>query len=396
MGIDENKLKGLKQPVEFILSCDLEKLRHENDTKRGILWNQIKSNETTFEREFRIDLAEKEKQQIASEFTLAKLLLAAAALANSERSPIIKKFNIKELKLVTNFERFNDFDVLSVDEIADRMSRREDIYKLAMDFYQNEYAKLDEMLDTPEIQKDIKAAFNQRYRARLNKIAEGAQAYVTRYGVSSFVGQIEDKVKENYQSKSGTPNKDSASDYRRSEHEDNSKVGEDSDTKPAALDVVVTNPVTKEKKKWRLRAEWIGIILACLSVSGYLIGFQLFPYLQSKNKVQSYTLIVNAIPDDMGTIQVSPLPNSDGKYAAGTRLTLEAREVPGAHFVRWSGDAQGTIPVVVLTMDNDKQVIAEFTNTSQASTQILLLNNNQSNSSSGELRWSDVWGFDGP
>ena len=368
MGIDENKLKSLEQPVEFVLSCDLEKLRRESDIKRGTLWNQIKSNETLFERKYQDDLQEKERQQIAREFTLAKLLLAAAALANGERTPIIKKFSIKELKLVTNFERFNDFDVLSVDEIADRMSRREDIHKLAMDFYQNEYAKLDEMLDTPEIQKDIKAAFNQRYRARLNKIAEGAQAYVMKYGVSSFVGQIEDKVKENYRSKNGTPNKDSDSDYQRSEYEDNSEVGENSDTKPSVLDVVVTNPVTKEKKKWRLRAEWVGIILACLSVSGYLIGFQLWPWMQSRAKEQGYSLIVSEIPSDMGVVQASPLPNGDGKYTAGTVVTLSVNVAPGDSFVMWSGDAKGTNPVTVITMNGDKQVVAEFESSSQLPT----------------------------
>jgi len=54
MGFDENKLKQLKQPVDIVLSYDLEKLRHENDTKRAVLWNQIKSNQTIFEREFRL------------------------------------------------------------------------------------------------------------------------------------------------------------------------------------------------------------------------------------------------------------------------------------------------------------------------------------------------------
>jgi hypothetical protein len=195
MGIDENKLKQLKHPVVTVLNYDLEKLRRENDAKRGVLWNQIKNNEIQLEREFMANLPEEELNQISIEFTLAKLLLATAAKLNGERTPVIKNFSEKELDLISNFERFNVFDILSSDEISDRMSRREDVYNLAMGFYKNEYAKLDEMLDAPQIQKYLKIAFHQRYRTRLNKVAEGVQAYIRKYGVESFIGQVEDKVK---------------------------------------------------------------------------------------------------------------------------------------------------------------------------------------------------------
>lgn len=371
MGFDENKLQQLKQPVDIVLNYDLEKLRHENDTKRAVLWNQIKSNQNIFEREFRVGLSQEEMEKITSDFTLAQLLLAAAAKANGEKTPIIKRFSAKELDLVSNYERFNHFDVLNADEIADKMARNEEIFNLAMGFYQNEYARVDAILESQEIQKDVKIAFNKRYNARLTKIGDGAKAYIQKYGVSSFVGQIEDKVKGNFQSKSGTPNKDSASDYKRSEHEDNSEVGEDGDTKSAALDVVVTNPVTKEKRKWRLRAEWVGIILACLSVSGYLIGFQLWPWLQSRAKERGYTLVVSEIPGDMGVVQTSPLPNGDGKYTAGTVVTLSVNVAPGDSFVMWSGDAKGTNPVIVITMNSDKQVVAEFESSSQSPTSMI-------------------------
>jgi Divergent InlB B-repeat domain len=364
MGFDDNKLQQLKQPVDIVLSYDLEKLRHENDTKRAVLWNQIKTNQTIFEREFMVELSQEEIKRIVSDFTLAKLLLATAAKSNGEKTPIIKKFNAKELDLVSNFERFNHFDVLSADEIADKMARNEEIYNLAMGFYQNEYARLDSILESQEIRKDVKIAFNKRYNARLNKIADGAKAYIQKYGVSSFVGQIEDKVKGKSQHNSETPVKDSVSDHQNTEPQDKSKINEDDDTKPA-VDVVVTNPLTKEKKKLRVRAEWVGIILACLSVSGYLIGFQLWPWLQSMAKERGYTLIVSEIPSDMGVVQANPLPNSDGKYTAGTVVTLTVNIAPGDSFVMWSGDAKGTNPVTAITMNSDKQVVAEFESSTQ-------------------------------
>jgi hypothetical protein len=375
MGFDENKFKQLKQPVDIVLSYDLEKLRHENDTKRAVLWNQIKSNQTIFEQELRVGLSQEETDQIMSDFTLAQLLLAAAAKANGEKTPIIKRFSVKELDLVSSYERFNHFDILNADEIADKMARNEEIYNLAMGFYQNEYARLDSLLESQEIRKDVKIAFNNRYNARLKKIGDGAKAYIEKYGVSSFVGQIEDKVKGNSNLNNATPVKDSVSNNQSTEPEINSKVNEDGDTKPAALNVVVTNPITKEKKKWRVRAEWVGIILACLSVSGYLIGFQLWPWLQSMEKERGYTLIVSEIPSDMGVVQANPLPNSDGKYTAGTVVTLTVNVAPGDSFVMWSGDAKGTNPVTVLTMNSDKQVVAEFESSSQTSSSLIKMQN---------------------
>ena len=342
MGIDENKLKQLRQPMDTVLNYDLEKLRHESDIKRGILWNQIKSNETLFEREFMASLPVEERKQTTIDFALAKLLLTAAARSNGERTPIISNFNAKELDLISSFERFSVFDILSIDEIADRMSRREEIYNLAMGFFQNEYTKLDEMLEAPEIQKDLKVAFNQRYRARLNKVGEGVQAYIRKYGVGPFIEQVEDKVK-------GSPD---------NMPETTEKANVES---PEAI---VTKPIPKAKKKIHLKPEWVAIILACVSLFGYLIGFQLWPWIQSLNSEQSYVLIVKVIPSDLGTIQVSPLPDDDGKYEAGSRVTLEARANSGARFVRWSGDANGTLTVFVLTMNGDKQAIAEFEDTS--------------------------------
>lgn len=71
-------------------------------------------------------------------------------------------------------------------------------------------------------------------------------------------------------------------------------------------------------------------------------------------------LLTHSIPGEGGTIQLSPLYDRDGRYAPGTRVTLEARSNEGFSFVRWSGDVQGPLPFVVVTMDRDKSVTAEF------------------------------------
>jgi hypothetical protein len=123
------------------------------------------------------------------------LILAAAAHINNEDTSITRNFNEKELALVENFEKFNIFgDVLSPEDMVDRIARREDIYELINEIYRGQYSDLDRLLDDPKIERDLKYAFKFYYEKRLNKIKKGVQAYVDKYGPIVMVSQIEHKV----------------------------------------------------------------------------------------------------------------------------------------------------------------------------------------------------------
>jgi len=182
------------RPVNIVLDSDLEQLRRMDDVKRIEVWNQIEHNQNRFEEEFIHRLPKDIMLNSRSKFSFAKLLLAAAAHANGEESPIVERFSKKELSLVEYFEKFTVFDVLSVKEITERMARREDLYDLVTGFYRGQYSDLDRLLDDPEIPKDLKYAFNYRYGRRLTKLKEGVQAYVGQYGPVIVVSQIEQKV----------------------------------------------------------------------------------------------------------------------------------------------------------------------------------------------------------
>jgi len=197
---DWNGLKNVLAPVETTLAGDLEKWRRTDERKRVELWNRIEASQQEFEDRFLSSLAPDLKREIGSKFCLAKLLLAAATDANGEESPMVATFNRKELDLVQDFEKFNVFDVLEIDEIVQRIARKEDIYDLIIDYYQKQYSNLDDLLDAPEIQKDLKLAFKNQYKKRLGKIVEGVKAYVGLYGPVLVVTQVEkkiwDKIKE--------------------------------------------------------------------------------------------------------------------------------------------------------------------------------------------------------
>ena len=128
--VDYKRLNEILGAAEVALSSGLEGLRRKDERERIELWNRIRSSQSNFEEEFLSVLAPDLKVEMASRFCLARLFLAAAADVNGEDSMITDDFNRKELDLVQDFERYNIFDVLSTEEIVQRIVRKEDIYDL--------------------------------------------------------------------------------------------------------------------------------------------------------------------------------------------------------------------------------------------------------------------------
>lgn len=347
MSTVDELLGDLMKPVEIVLGSDLEKLRRVDHLKRASLWHQIRSSEEAFKNELASRLSAEDRASITSEFTLAKVLLAAAARANEEATPIVQHFSQQELDLVSEFERYNSFDLLSIDEISDRMARRKDVYDVAMRFYREQYSKLDAILDSPVL-KDLKIAFNKRYQSRLDKVVKAVQAYVEKNGADGFVGDVEEHALGRVGAKAEQRVTADLRETTRAAAEANGPV---------------RTSVRKSRSRinTRLMIRYLTLALGLLSLLAYVLGFQLFPWLESRSaQARQYVLIVQDLPSDKGTVQVSPLPDADGRYKAGTRVSLEARPTTGATFVQWSGDAQGTIPSVVVTIDQDTNVVAEF------------------------------------
>jgi hypothetical protein len=188
--VDWERVSQLQQPAEVVLSYDLQKLRRLEEGKRTDLWDKIDGSQNAFELELITELPRDLRDQIASKFSLARLLLATAACDNGEQSKMASFFSSKELSLLEDFERYNAFDVLSIDEIVDRIVRRGEVHNLAEEFHQKEYSKLDSILNDPGIQKDLKLAFNKRYRNRFDKVARGIETYIAKYGPFDAAAKI--------------------------------------------------------------------------------------------------------------------------------------------------------------------------------------------------------------
>lgn len=72
--------------------------------------------------------------------------------------------------------------------------------------------------------------------------------------------------------------------------------------------------------------------------------------------VPQYTL--NTTTNGSGTVSVSP---NGGVYDEGTKISLTATASEGWKFKNWSGDVSGDSPSITVTMDSDKNIVANFT-----------------------------------
>jgi endoglucanase len=68
--------------------------------------------------------------------------------------------------------------------------------------------------------------------------------------------------------------------------------------------------------------------------------------------------ILNVTVSGSGSVELTP---SGGLYEQGTQVTLLALPDDGWNFANWSGDLTGTDSLITITMDSDKDVAANFT-----------------------------------
>jgi predicted nucleic acid-binding Zn ribbon protein len=108
---------------------------------------------------------------------------------------------------------------------------------------------------------------------------------------------------------------------------------------------------TEQKVKRMSKKKIAGIIVG--SIIGLIIIIAIIAAIVTSTG--TYTLSVNANPSGAGS--VSP---SGGEYKSGVQLTLTASPASGYTFDYWSGAASGTTSTIVITMDSDKDVTANF------------------------------------
>jgi uncharacterized repeat protein (TIGR02543 family) len=73
--------------------------------------------------------------------------------------------------------------------------------------------------------------------------------------------------------------------------------------------------------------------------------------------IQSFTLTVGTTPSGSGSVNINP---DKSVYTMGEKVTLSAQATTGYKFIKWEGDTTGTIPVITITMNSNKNITAVF------------------------------------
>ncbi len=112
------------------------------------------------------------------------------------------------------------------------------------------------------------------------------------------------------------------------------------------------------------------------------------------NFVQSgsanYTLTINVSPQGSGVVYLNP---SGGVYTAGTQVTLTATANSGYVFSSWSGDLTGTTNHTTITMNSNKSVTANFTQSGGSSIPIYTLTINVTPFGGGSVNLNPIGGY---
>jgi plastocyanin len=95
--------------------------------------------------------------------------------------------------------------------------------------------------------------------------------------------------------------------------------------------------------------------LPILVKSNTVLTAEFIPYVPPRHQL---TVVLN--PSNAGAVAITPEPDPDGEYADATPVALAATMNPGFRFVNWSGATNTTNNPLLLVMDSDKTVTANF------------------------------------
>lgn len=110
-------------------------------------------------------------------------------------------------------------------------------------------------------------------------------------------------------------------------------------------------PQVSPAKIGKFRLGYLTIVFAVLGL--YAIGgMALFGWTPSP---QIYTLTTYVAPSGAGWVSTS-----GGEYQSGKQVVLSANPTSGYTFAHWSGSASGTTSSIVITMNSDKSITANF------------------------------------
>jgi len=197
----KERFRDLTHTKNRVLNEDLSALQRQSERARIERYNELKANEEAFIFEFTAEYPDfftgAEEDRIRSEFRLARLLVAASFYADGDLpAAMAGDFVDAELQAVVDFDRYKQFDALSEEQIATRVRRMDgEVYELVTEYTATQLDDLDDLLDDPDVQRDVMERLIERYEDRREKIRQGFFVYVENQGLVHTVETIEEAIR---------------------------------------------------------------------------------------------------------------------------------------------------------------------------------------------------------
>ena len=166
-------------PAKRVLKAGPQ-IRYEAFERRIELWNQIRTNFDRYQDgecgTFLRDL----DSHFRSQFDAALVALAVSVKANGESFDAVKIFSAEELGLYERVERYNVFELLTVNDIKKRLIRRdENLLSLLHDYYIEMDSWVDASLENTEIRLTLRGYLKKRWGGYKGKVNAAVAEAVT-------------------------------------------------------------------------------------------------------------------------------------------------------------------------------------------------------------------------
>jgi len=194
---DWDCIKKVLRPVEFIERKGFQDLLYEDEEKKIEYWNKIEASRIFYEEKDFCGVDSSLHKDIESRIALTRLKIATSLSERGNYPNITKRFNEIELKLIKIIEEFCFFDDYTVDEIKDRIGRKEGkIYEIVKKYAEKIDINRDNIFENTDIKPGIRIAVKRLLKERTDKIQMGVIEYIKHYGIGRSIIEIESSVQQ--------------------------------------------------------------------------------------------------------------------------------------------------------------------------------------------------------
>jgi len=254
---DTGCVEKLLKPAKRVLKVGLP-LKHDAFEKRVELWNQIRINHDLYLDEECGHFLKDLDNHFRASFDAALLAIAVSFKENGESFGAADMFSSKEIEIYEKIERYNLFEIFSVNDIKKRLIRKDDqVLALLEDYYGFMDAWVEEVLDDPSLRLTLKFYLKKRwegYKTKLNTAISGAITELD--WLPTLIAQWKQKSQDLADERVGEVTEEIKDEVSQSVREEKDRIAEwerDLEERESKADIREEDLASREMKIQRIR-----------------------------------------------------------------------------------------------------------------------------------------------